>query len=98
MFQEKIALSGRRGVIKFDRQPESREMSWERIHRTMFNQLRNRYLSGHTFYLYDHNDEEIVGVIDEFDFDEIVATVPSAYKGGFTIKGIGKPEDTSYGS
>jgi hypothetical protein len=92
MFQFKVALSGRRGAIKFPRQPETRTMSWDSIHRTMYLELRNRANSGNTFYLFDHNSEEAIGVVTEFNFDEIVATVPSRYKGSLTWTTIGKPQ------
>jgi len=87
-----IALSGRRGWVSFPRHPETRKMSWDVIPRTMYIQLRDRWLSGNVFYLLDHNNEEIVGIITEFNAEEIVATVPSKYRLNMTITGIGKPE------
>jgi len=87
-----VSLAGSRRVIKFGKKPEIRVMEWERIHRDMYLALRDRYDSGNTFYLYDHNKLDVVGVLDEFDFEEITATVPSDYKGRLKIVGVGKPE------
>ena len=90
MFQYTTALCGRVGCVKFPLAPESRTLKWNRIERPMFRELKNRFDSGHTFYILDHNSEEFVGIIDEFDFKEIVATVPSKYEGSFKMVGTAK--------
>jgi hypothetical protein len=62
----------------------------------MYMQLRDRYESGHAFDIFDHNKLYMRGVIKTFEFEEIVATVPSDYKGSMTIIGFGEPPEEDY--
>ena len=84
------SIDGTQTVIQFPFAETSREMSWQRISRTFYLALRERYRSGNRFVLLDHNYESVIGRITGFNFDEIVATVPSEYKGSLTFTGIGK--------
>ena len=89
-FKEDEAIDGTRSVITFPFSKPIRKMSWDRISRTFYLELRNRYRSGNRFVLTDHNYEVLIGRLTEFNFDEITATVPSCYKGSITFTGIGK--------
>ena len=89
-FKEDEAIDGTKSVVNFPFSKPALSMSWDRISRTFYLELRNRYRSGNRFVLKDHNYEILIGRIVEFNFEEIVATVPSCYKGSLKFVGIGK--------
>lgn len=88
-----VSISGYRQVGKVNNVPESCKLSWNRVEKKFHDSLKIRADSGHLFRLIDHNGRTLDGRIKDFEFDEITATVPSAYKGGFTLEGIGSWQD-----
>lgn len=87
--RSKIAINGYRQSAMVPKAPETRVLKWDRIEKFFYDELKVRYDSGHIFILLDHNKQYLVGRIKDFEFDEIVSTVPSAYTGGFEFEGIG---------
>ena len=88
--KSKIAINGYRISMRFPLAPEKRKLSWTRIEKIFYDELKKRSDSGHRFVLRDQDGQLLTGRIVEFAFDAIVSTVPTAYKGGFSFEGIGK--------
>ena len=89
-FQKNIGLDGYKTNIAFPFSNFTLEMSWTRISRTFYLELRNRYRSQNRFVIKDHNNEIAIGCITKISFDEIVSTVPSCYSGSLTFSGLGR--------
>lgn len=95
--QEVSSINGSRVLSTSQLPAETMTMTFNWCRRTQMQAIKERALSGNTFYVIDHNDEVYFGKMTMDSVEEIVATVPSRYNITVKLHGQGAFNDYTMG-